>query len=218
MSTGVSDVTTQQIEAQPTRTKPALPPRSRAPRAVRANRIVIGLVGLILLLAGAAGLLAGFGIFGSTLENEAVLSARVDRYVDSHGWFWPVLAAFTAVIALLAVVWLIAQVRTNRLRGINVASGRDGHTYLQGGAVTEALETEVESYRGVSKARVRLSGTRSAPRLTLVVTLDGRVGAGEIRHRVEGQALDHARHALDTDWLPARVDLVLPRASQRNLH
>lgn len=212
MTTAVSDATTQEIQP-----KPALPPRSRAPRVVRANRVIIGLIGLILLLAGAAGLLAAFGVFGSTLENEAVLSPRVDRFVDRHDWFWPALAALTAVIALLALWWLIVQVRTNRLRGINVASGRDGHTYLHGGAVIDALQTEIESYRGVSKARARLSGTRSAPRLTLVVTLDGRVGAGEVRHRVEEQALDHARSAVGTDGLPTRVDLVLPRATRRNV-
>jgi hypothetical protein len=212
MSTAVSDTTTQVVQP-----RPALPPRTRAPRVVRANRVIIGLIGLILLLAGVAGLLAGFGVFGSTLKNEAVLSGRVDRFTE-RAWFWPTLAALTAIIALLALWWLIAQLRTDRLRGIDLRpSGRDGQTYLRGDAITDAIEKEVESYRGVSRTRARLSGTHTAPRLTLIVTLDGRVSAGEVRHRVEEQALDHARRALKTDSLPTRVDLVLPRAPQRNV-
>jgi len=209
----VSDATTQAVQP-----RPALPPRTRAPRIVRANRVIIGLIGLILLLTGVAGLLAGFGVFGSTLKDEAVVSGRVDRFIERQDWFWPALAALTAILALLALWWLIAQLRTDRLRGIDLRPwGRDGQTYLQGDAITDAIEEEIESYRGVSRTRARLSGTRTAPRLTLVVTLDGRVGVGEIRHRVEQQALDHARRALATDWLPARVDLVLPRATQRNV-
>jgi hypothetical protein len=212
MSTAVSDTTTQVVQP-----RPALPPRTRAPRVVRANRVIIGLIGLILLLAGVAGLLAGFGVFGSTLKNEAVLSGRVDRFTE-RAWFWPTLAALTAIIALLALWWLIAQLRTDRLRGIDLRpSGRDGQTYLRGDAITDAIEKEVESYRGVSRTRARLSGTHTAPRLTLIVTLDGRVSAGEVRHRVEEQALDHARRALETDRLPTRVDLLLPRATQRNI-
>ena len=213
MSTVISDATAEVVQP-----RPALPPRTRAPRVVRTNRVIIGLVGLILLAAGVAGLLAAFGVFGSTLEDEAVLSGRVDRFTERQDWFWPVLAALTGIIALLALWWLIAQLRTDRLRGINLRpSGRDGQTYLHGDAITGAIEEEVESYRGVSRTRARLSGTRTAPRLTLVVTLDGRVGVGEIRHRVEEQALDHARRALDSDWLPTRVDLVLPQATQRNV-
>jgi hypothetical protein len=213
MSTVVSDATTQAVQP-----RPALPPRTRAPRVERTNRAIIGLIGLLLLLAGVAALLAAFGVFGSTLKDEAVLSSRVDHFIAQHSWFWPALAALTAIIALLALWWLIAQLRTNRLRNIDLRpSGRDGQTYLHGSAITDAIEEEVESYRGVSRAHARLSGTRTAPRLTLAVTLDGRVSAGEIRHRVEGQAIDHARGALGTDRLPTRVDLVLPRATQRDV-
>ena len=213
MTRAVSDATTQEIRPRPT-----LPPRTRSPKVVRANRVIIGLTGLILLLVGVAGLLAGFGVFSSTLRHQAVLSGSVDGFTARHSWFWPALAALTAILALLALWWLIAQLRTDRLRGIDLRpSGRDGQTYMQGGAITDAIEAEAESYRGISQARARLSGTRTAPRLSLVLTLDGRVGVAEIRHRVEDQALDHTRRALGTDWLPARVELVLPRATRRDV-
>lgn len=213
MSAPMSDATTQVIQPRPT-----LPPRTRAPRVVRANRVIIGLIGLILLLAGAAGLLLGFGIFGSKYKTQAVIPARVSRFAAHHGYFWPALAALTFVIALLALWWLIAQFRTNRLRGVDLRpGGRDGLTYLTAGAITDAVEEEVESYHGVERGRARLSGTPTAPRLTLVVTLDGRVGAGEIRQRVEAQAIEHTRAALGVDVLPTRVDLVLPRRARRNV-
>jgi hypothetical protein len=113
---------------------------------------------------------------------------------------------------------LIAQLRTDRLRGIDLRpSGRDGQTYMQGSAITDAIEEEAESYRGISRARARLSGTRTAPRLSLVLTLDGRVGVAEIRNRVEAQVLGHTRRALGTDWLPTRVELTLPRAARRDV-
>ncbi|HEX6499414.1 MAG TPA: alkaline shock response membrane anchor protein AmaP [Micromonosporaceae bacterium] len=213
MSTSVTDTTTQVIQPRPT-----LPPRTRAPRVVRANRVIIGLIGLLLLLAGAAGLAAGFGVFGSAFRTHVVIPARVSRYAAQHAWFWPALAAFTFVVALLALWWLIAQFRTNRLREIDLRpGGRDGLTYLNGKAVTDAVEEEIESYRGVSRARARLSGTPTYPRMTLVVTLDGRVGAGEIRQRVEDQAIRHARSALGVDAVPTRIDLVLPRRTRRDV-
>ena len=124
MTTVVSDATAEVVQP-----RPALPPRTRAPRVVRTNRVIIGVIGLILLAAGVAGLLAAFGVFGSTLEDEAVLSGRVDRFTERQDWFWPALAALTGIIALLALWWLIAQLRTDRLRGIHLRpSGRDGQT------------------------------------------------------------------------------------------
>jgi hypothetical protein len=200
------------------RHRPARPRPSRAPGTVRANRLILTLLGLILLLAGVAGLLAGLGVFGSTLEQEAVLSARVDRFVERHGWFWPALAAVAAVVALLALWWLLIQLRTNRLREVDLRpEAQDGNTRMPTNALRDALEEEIESYRGVIRARTRFTGSPVAPRLTLRVAIDGRVPAREIVRRLDTEALAHARTALGTPTLPTELELVLPRTTRRDV-
>lgn len=196
----------------------ALLPRTRARGVVRANRVVLALVGLLMAAAGAAALAAAFGLFGSRFSDRPVIDEPVTRFVDASPWFWPAVAVAGGLLALLCLWWLLAQGRSDRVAELPLARDpRRGHTDLDAAALTGAVEAEVEGYRGVTRARAGLSGASTAPLLSLTVTLDGRVGAGDLHTRIVDSALAHARQAVGRPDLPARIELVLPRGGRRDV-
>jgi hypothetical protein len=178
--------------------------------ADRTNRALLALFGLLLLAGGVAGLLAGADAFGDGLDHRHLLDNPAAGFIgDNSAWFWPVTALAAAILALLALRWLLA-VLSPAPRAADVAIRGDrsaGRTTLRSGALSDALATELETYRGVHAARVRVSGTPTDPSLDVTVRTTEDADLGRLRHRIETEALSHARQALDTPGLPIRLDL-----------
>jgi hypothetical protein len=194
-----------------------LAPTSRAPGTRRANRGVLALIGLVLLVAGAAGIAAGAGLFGDSFKKTKVIDQDYRDWVASHDWFWLAVAAGSVLVALLALRWLLAQATTTRLSHLDIEPDRSaGRTVLSGGAVTGAVTAEIEGYRGISGASAHLLGTRGAPTLLIHATLDGRGDPAEVRRRIETDAIAHARQALDEPDLPVRLELRLAGNRRRD--
>lgn len=195
-----------------------LAPTSRAPGTRRANRSILALIGLLLLIAGAAGIAAGAGLFGDTFKKKKVIDQNYRDWVAAHDWFWLAVAGGSILIALLALRWLLAQASTTRVSHLDVESDRTaGRTVLSGSAVTDAVTNEIKGYRGVSGASAYLLGTRGSPTLLIHAGLDGRGDPAEIHRRIQTDAVAHARQALDKPDLPVRLELRLASASQRDL-
>lgn len=190
-------------------------PEQRAPGTNRLNRGLLLLVGLVLLLAGTAGLLTGLGVFGRTAADTPVLPASVTRFAaDQQYWFWPLVALLALILGLLALWWLLRQGRTADVTELELEAERaHGGTRLSADALTDAVADEITSYRGVTDTTVRLLGSRSTPRLSLRVRLDGRADPGQVRRRIEAEAVAHARQVLSDDQLPVRLELVIPRGT-----
>ena len=207
-----------QQAAPPARRPARLAPETRAPGTVRVNRTVLTVLGLLLTVAGAAGLATALGLFGRRLSDQPVLGPAVEDFVAANRWFWPVVAIAAALLALLCLWWLLSQARSNRVSELRLATNpHRGHTDLTASALTDALTGEIEDYHGVSRATAHLSGANTAPRLSLTVALDGRVEPAEIHRRITAEAIPHARQALSTDHLPTRLELQLPRTPRRDV-
>ncbi|WP_163572354.1 hypothetical protein [Fodinicola feengrottensis] len=89
------------------------------PRADRANRIVLALLGFVLLVAGAAGIAAGLFLFG----NDALLPAEATTFIAAnHSWFWPAVVAAAVLLALLGLLWVTAQLASDRVSRLELAS------------------------------------------------------------------------------------------------
>ena len=87
-------------------------------RTARGNRVGLGLLGLILLVAGAAILIRSTGLFGGILgpPGEPVYSDATVAWVhDQRPWLWLTIAAVGVLVALLALRWLLVQLRSDRL-------------------------------------------------------------------------------------------------------
>ncbi|WP_067483361.1 alkaline shock response membrane anchor protein AmaP [Actinomadura hibisca] len=179
-------------------------------RATKINHTGLLLFGLALLAAGAFGLARGLNAWGQARAGEPLLAAETRRFAAEQSWFWPALAAAAIVLALLGVAWLLAQGRSDKLPGIFLdGNDTEGHTRVQGKAVTDALEAEIEDYPGVKSAKARLSGKTDQPKLRLNVAYDHRADLDSLRRNISGQAVARLSTALGQETLPAVVRLRL---------
>lgn len=185
--------------------------------ADRLNRVMLALLGLLLLAGGVVALVRSFGGFGDVYARDSMITRAEGRYVDRNGaWLWTVVAVAAGVIALLALRWLLAQLRSDRVSSLELESDdRLGTTTLQSSAVTSAVCEEIESYRGVSSAKARLLHSAEQPDLVLEVSLDERADIAATRSRIESEAITHARQALDKPGLSAQLTLKPAAAGPR---
>jgi hypothetical protein len=187
--------------------------------ADRTNRVMLVLFALVLTAAGVAGALAGFGGFGEAIKHQELVSGQVVDYFGRHGdWLWPAIAAGAVLIALLALRWLLALLfSTDRAGDLPLAGDRTaGRTTLSAAALTDAVAAEVNDYPGVHAAHARLIGDPTAPTLVLTATVEERADLPALRRRIEANAIQHARQALDNPDLPVRLDLAITdRQAQR---
>ncbi|MCW2540126.1 MAG: hypothetical protein JWN95_1851 [Frankiales bacterium] len=181
--------------------------------ADKTNRSLLIFLAILLTAAGALGLITGFGVFGSDLQHRPLTRNRVGAFIGRDGdWLWPVVAVVVLLIALLALRWLLLILTsTDRSGDLRIrsdsSSGIRGKTTLSSSAVTAALSSEIESYRGVHSANARLIGNPDDPTLAVDVTLQQSANLAGVRRRVETEAFTHVRQAIGSPELPIRLDL-----------
>ncbi len=204
-------------------------------RTARGNRIGLGVVGLVLLAAGGYTLARSLGAFGRQQADAPVYAERTASWIDAQQpWIWIALAAFGVIVALLALRWLLVQLRTERLGRIAMETGSDadlgtdlaigrhtdpadgdgatmGRTTLPTSALTAAIGREIDGYPGVRAVTVHAAGRPDRPELRLEVTIDSDADPARIRHRIVDEAIAHAKAALDTQFLPTQLLLAVNR-------
>ena len=168
----------------------------------RLNRRLLVLLGLLAVVAGVLLLLANLGVFGTDAEQTELLPQRLAAETDGQDWVAYAVAAGVAVLGLvlllLGLAWLFRQLRTERTTH-DLHLERDassGTTTLSRGAVTDALEGEVESWRGVGSARAVFLHDENDPDLLLKVDLDGRAPVGQVHRRILEEAVPMVRQVL----------------------
>jgi hypothetical protein len=161
------------------------------------NRIALLVIGLLLLLGGAAGLLRGLNVWPGVLgaHNSLIIDKATRNWVADQQWFWPTVAA---LVFLLALCWLAAQGQTRALRRITLEpDARRGTTHLPARAVTGALENDLTASPHIRHTTAALAGTSASPQLVLSVTLTAEAEPAEAVGRV-GEAVQRLRTALET--------------------
>ncbi|MCX4777526.1 alkaline shock response membrane anchor protein AmaP [Streptomyces sp. NBC_01264] len=174
------------------------------------NRVLLGLLGLVLLAAGAS-VLAATGPFEG--RHEPLLAPH------GPGWpapWWVVLAAL-GVCVLLALWWLLSQLRRARLAAVLVDTGDGAFAVLRGRALEEAVEADVqEAVEGVARCRVTLRGRRGAPALRVALELEPHAVPADVLAALAGPVLGRARGSAALPALPAEARLhVTPRRARR---
>ncbi|MFD4690800.1 alkaline shock response membrane anchor protein AmaP [Streptomyces sp. NPDC058463] len=176
------------------------------------NRVLLALAGLVLLVVGGAVLATGLGMSVPSWwpfdgKDDVLLSqGDRDRWRD-EGWWWPAVIAGLAVLVVLALWWLLAQLRRGRLAEVLVDSGDGQGALLRGRALEGVLGNEARTLDGVSEAKVVLTGRRTAPQARVRLLLEPHAAPDQALRDLADGALAHARTSAGLDELPAEVRL-----------
>ena len=176
------------------------------------NRVLLGLVGLLLLAVGGAVLAVGLGAppphwWPHTGPHDVLLSkAERTRWRDA-GWWWPTVIAALALLVLLALGWLTAILRRRRLTEVLVDTGDGEGALLRGKALETALAADAALQQGVSHTETLLAGRRTTPAVRTWLRLEPDVDPGAALIDFTAQALTHARESAGLASLPAEVRL-----------
>jgi hypothetical protein len=164
------------------------------------NRFLLGLLGLVLLIAGAAAVAVHLGFVPA--DRAAAL---VPGTALPPTWVLAVVAAVSVVLALLCLRWLIAQVP--RRRAVTWRwPDEAGVTRIATSTAAAPFAEEVTGYPGVRKVEASLTGPHTAPRLALVVRAHGDADLRGIRRRIDDEGLPRLREALELPGLQATVE------------
>ena len=190
-------------------------------RTARGNRVGLAVVGVLLLAAGGYVLARSLGAFGTEQADAPVYSERTASWIHAQQpWIWITLAAVGVIVALLALRWLLVQLRTERLGRIALDTDLDldpdddlgvGRTSLPTNALTAAIGQEIDGYPGVRAVTVHVAGRTDRPELRLEVTIDADADPARIRTRIVDEAIAHAKAALNTEFLPTQLLLAVNR-------
>jgi hypothetical protein len=176
------------------------------------NRVLLGLVGLVLVVAGGSVLAVGLGVKPPSWwiydgRHDVLLTgARRTRWRD-QGWWWPTVIAVLAVLVLLALWWLVSVLRRRRPAEVFVDTGDGEGAMLRGRSLEAVLADEATSLDGVERAQVRLAGRRGAPTSRVRLLLASHLDPGTALDHLTTRALAHARDSAGLDSLPTEVRL-----------
>ncbi|WP_104165946.1 hypothetical protein [Arthrobacter sp. SX1312] len=196
--------------------------------AGRLNRTWLAIIGLLVLLLGAAGLLLASGAAATVTGalNAGFIPARPSDTVVPAGLrdaFTAdaaplVLTALAVLVGFLALLWLLAQVprrhpaRTFRL---HTDDGGTGYTRCEPKVLAEAVENHVLRLPGVTGADALLRGSATEPDLFLTVRVDDRADLQDLLHLIHTDVAADLETALETPLRNLAV-LVTVGNQQRN--
>jgi hypothetical protein len=186
----------------------------------RVSRTGLVIIGLILLLGAGAVLARSLNASTPVLGNPhaPLLTHGQVQYPTNNSWVWPVVAAASFLIAVLALWWMAAQARTRAVRRMPLEPDRvHGTTALRADAATGAMTDELESQPSIRAADALLHGSSTTPGLRLGVTAENRADPRLVRAGIENEALPHLRGALELDKIPTVVRLQFSRAFDRHI-
>ncbi|MFI5621071.1 alkaline shock response membrane anchor protein AmaP [Streptomyces sp. NPDC051567] len=169
------------------------------------NRTLLALAGLVLTATGAA-LLTGWW---PPAGRHAPLLTEAARHRYGHAedwWRWVVLAGL-ALCVLLALWWLLSQLRRSRLPALVVDTGDGAFALLRGRALEAAVAAEAGALDGVARCRVALRGRRGSPSLRIALELEPHAVPADALAGLAGPVLAHARSSTGLPALPAEARL-----------
>ncbi|MFH8770464.1 alkaline shock response membrane anchor protein AmaP [Streptomyces sp. NPDC017958] len=183
------------------------------------NRSLLALAGLVLLGGGLLILFAGLDIYRRydlvppvgwplTTPDDVLLGSADRARWSSQGWWWPAVIATLTLIALLALWWLLAQLRRRHPGALPVGGTppQEG-IELRDRALSDAIAAEAGALPGVEHTAVLITG-RPAHHLTRVaLTLTPQASPGAVLDALCEGPLRTARRSTGTPAMPSEVRL-----------
>ena len=166
-------------------------------RTARGNRIGLGLTGIVLLPAAGICWPDRWAPSARSRPRDPVYAGRHRRLgARSSGRGCGSRSPRSAVVVgILALRWLLVQLRSDSLGRVVVDSDRtsepgSGRADLPAQAVAGAVGREIDTYPGVSRVHAGLTGRPDEPELRLRITVDPDADLARVRRRITGEAID----------------------------
>ena len=177
-----------------------------------ANRVLLGLTGLVLIVIGGSVLAVGLGSRWPTWwihddRHDVLLSDAERTHYRDAGWWWPAVLAALAALVLLSLWWLAAVLRRRRLAEVLVDTGDGEGALLRGRAMETAVAGEAARLEGVARAHVALTGRRTSPEARVQLLLRPHAAPEDVVARLTAEALANARDSAGLRSLPTEVSL-----------
>lgn len=173
------------------------------------NRLLLGLVGLVLVLGTLLVLAGGLHVYRHlgvtpprwwplTSPGRPVLSTASRTRWRDRGWWWPAVVAGLAAVALLSLAWLVAQLRRPAPAELELPTpGVPGlRLRLRGAALAAAVQYAALDVPQVTAARVSLVGGGKGLRLRALLLLEPGARVTRAVREFRSGPLDHAAAAL----------------------
>ncbi|MCC9308260.1 alkaline shock response membrane anchor protein AmaP [Kitasatospora sp. RB6PN24] len=135
------------------------------------NRVLLAVIGAVLLIGALLVLVGGFDVYHRLAvtppswwplisPHQPVLSTASRTRWRDRGWWWPAVVAGFALLVVLSVCWLAAQLRRPEPAEIELPThGTPGlRLRLRGPALSRAVQEAALHLPEVTAARVRLLG------------------------------------------------------------
>jgi hypothetical protein len=190
------------------------------------NRGWLAVIGIVLLVVGAAAALATTGVLGQLLAAAGVTwsgPAGGSPVVDGGATgllAQPVavvaLAVLGVILGLLGLAWLLAQIpRTNAAQPYRLHDDAvTGLTVCPPDVLATAVADDIRSYAGVNGASAVLRGTSGAPELTVKVSADDRTDLRSLLTAIRTEAATNLSTALDAPLAHLGVQLDIDRGKR----
>jgi hypothetical protein len=176
-------------------------------RANVINRVALTVLGLLLVAAGGLGLAVGVDALGAWQATDPVLRQEVSTFPDEHRWFWWVVSGALLLIAVLALLWLLAQLKTDRTTRLDLTTNaREGYTTLYTSALTDAVEDEALAIAGVTSVSANVREHRGR-HIYLRVGLAESATIAEVRTRLENEVVTHLRAGVGDPRCSVTIEL-----------
>ncbi|MFF2469113.1 alkaline shock response membrane anchor protein AmaP [Streptomyces mirabilis] len=142
-------------------------------------------------------------------QGEGFLLGSADRARWSgQGWWWPAVIAELALVVLLALWWLLAQLRQRHPGALPVGGTppQEG-VELRDRALSDAITAEAGALPGVEHAAVRITGRPAHPRTRVGLTLTSQAAPGTVLDVLCEGPLRTVRRSTGSPGMPTEVRL-----------
>ncbi|HEY4006097.1 MAG TPA: alkaline shock response membrane anchor protein AmaP [Pseudonocardia sp.] len=190
--------------------------RRAAARSTRAERSLVALLGLLLLVGGALGLLVGRGVLGEPRSYRPLLDPLAVQLLRTYQLPALMVAVLVALLlVVLGLLWLVRSLRPERRPDLVLEATGNTSLRVTAGATAEAVARDAERLPGVERAAVRLVGRPSAPALRLTLWLTDGADVRTIWRDLEESVLARVRSSLGVESMPTAIRLELDRTAGR---
>jgi hypothetical protein len=187
-------------------------------RSYTGERVLTSFVGLLALAGGALALVVGFGVLGEWRGRRPLLDPMALEWLGGHATPARIVAIVLGVLLLvLGLRGTLRSLRPEPRPDVDLDRTEGAELVVTAAAISGAVQADAEQLDGVSRARVRAVGSRTAPALRVTLWLHEGTDLKSVWEDLDARVLTRARESLGLDVLPTAVRLELDTSAPKRV-